>query len=91
MYSFVARLQETSAIKPEESYTYFKYTGKPVKLSFRGTKYSLETGDKFGVRPSADRKNIRLILPDIGGVSRVFTLSETEARKLGKNCKAVKK
>jgi hypothetical protein len=86
MYSFL--IQSTPAviqarILPEGTYDWFTYKGnKPVPLNFRGKEVLVEKGMKFGVRPSSNGKNIRLIFKD--DPNRVFTISQEQANKLAK-------
>jgi hypothetical protein len=69
--------------KGEEHYQWHLYRGaKPVTLEFRGNPEVIKKGDKFGVRKSANGKNIRLILPD--EETRVFTLSQEQANALAR-------
>jgi hypothetical protein len=85
MYSFlVAKTTPVEAlIKPESNYDFFVYKGaRPVTLNFRGKDVDVKTGTRFGVRPSADGKNIRLIFPK--EPTRVFTLTKDQARQLAK-------
>jgi hypothetical protein len=74
---------EEAAIKPEENYEFFTYRAKkPVMVDFRGKPVKIERGMKFGVRPSANKKNIRLIFP--GDKTRVITLTQEQANQLAK-------
>jgi len=76
-------VEEDAAIKPEENYDFFTYRGsKPVTVDFRGHPIKIEKGTKFGVRKSANGKNIRLIFP--GDKTRVITLSQEQANQLAK-------
>jgi hypothetical protein len=94
MYSFLCLGTATydpqpleSAVKDEEHYQWFTFKGaKPVNLDFRGTPEVVKKGDKFGVRKSANGKQIRLIFPD--EETRVFTLSLKQAQDLAKGVKA---
>jgi hypothetical protein len=88
MYSFLCTATSThsdrpleAAIKPEEVYHWFTFKGKkPVTLDFRGQPEVISKGDKFGVRKSANGRNIRLILPQ--EETRVFTLTQKQAQDL---------
>jgi hypothetical protein len=74
---------EEAAIKPEENYEFFTYrASKPVTVEFRGKPIKIEKGTKFGVRPSANKKNIRLIFP--GDANRVITITDQQAKQLAK-------
>lgn len=96
MYSFLvqsnnvaARLAATveAKIQPKSKYQWFTYDGsKPVQLDFRGKPVTIETGDRFGVRPSANGKFIRLIRP--GEETKVHTISIDQAKKLAKGIRA---
>jgi len=89
MYSFLttAAVKKVEAlIKGEGVYQFFQYRGtKPVVLNFRGKEEYIEKGDKFGVRKSANGKQIRLIRP--GAETRVFTLTSDQANSLAKGIK----
>jgi hypothetical protein len=87
MYSFlVIPARMTAAIKPESHYDWFTYQAqKPVNLDFRGKPIQVTKGTKFGVRPSSNEKQIRLIFPD--QPTKVFTLSLEQARQLAKGVK----
>lgn len=79
MYSFLVR----SAIKPESSYDFYTYLGKkPIEVSFRGKPISITKGMKFGVRPGAGGKAIRLVFP--GELTKVITLDLETAQALAK-------
>lgn len=81
MYSFL-----TSAIKPKESYEWFVFHGRtPVELTFRNKPVFIKKGDRFGVRPSASKKQIRLILPE--APTKVITLTMDQAQRLAKGVK----
>lgn len=86
MYSFLVKATPVSVealIKPESHYEFFTYQGKkPVVLNFRGKDVEVAKGMKFGVRPSADGKNIRLIFKD--DPNRVHTLTLDQAKQLAK-------
>jgi hypothetical protein len=77
MYSFLVK----AAPRPEEAYQFFTYRGKrPVVVNFRGRDISIGAGQRFGVRPSANGRHIRLVFP--GDVNRVITLDLPTAQKL---------
>jgi hypothetical protein len=89
MYSFLCATSTHSekpleaAIKPEENYQWYTFKGaKPVTLDFRGNPETISKGDKFGVRKSANGKQIRLIFPE--EETRVFTLTLKQAQELAK-------
>lgn len=90
MYSFLmtaslalGKIPVHAQPKGEEHYKFYTYKGvKPVTLEFRGNPEVIKKGDKFGVRKSANGKQIRLILPD--EETRVFTLSLDQAQALSK-------
>lgn len=74
---------EEAAIKPSENYQWFTYKkSKPVVVEFRGKQITISKGTKFGVRPSANGKDIRLIFPQ--DETRVITLTREQAEQLGK-------
>lgn len=80
MYSFLA------AVKPDTAYDWFTYNGKePVVIQFRGVDVEVKKGARFGVRPSANKKNIRLVFPD--QITRVFTITLNQAKALAKGIK----
>jgi len=98
MYSFLCTATSTHGCKPleakpvialvkgEEHYQWYKFHGTtPVTLSFRGQPETIKKGDRFGVRKSANGKQIRLILPD--EETRVFTLTQDQATALSKGVK----
>jgi hypothetical protein len=89
MYSFLTvarRVDVEAAIKSEDVYSFFTFKGsKPVALNFRGKEEYIEKGDKFGVRKSANGKQIRLIRP--GAETRVFTLTMDQANALARGIK----
>jgi len=73
----------TAAIKGEENYEFFTFKGKqPVTLQYRGKPFVVEKGTRFGVRPSVNKKDIRLIFK--GEPNRVFTLTMDQANQLAK-------
>lgn len=77
-----------SAIKPEENYEFFVYTGnEPVEVEFRGKTVQVKKGDRFGVRRSSNGKQIRMVIPEWGGLTKVITLSLDQAKKLAKKVK----
>lgn len=79
MHSFLIE----SAPKGEEHYDFFTYRGKvPVAVNFRGQDYRVMNGMRFGVRPSSNKKFIRLIFPE--NKNRVFTIDLETAKKLAK-------
>lgn len=84
MYSFLINPAFiTAVIKPESAYQWFRYKGaRPVVLDFRGKEVLVTKGDRFGVRPSASGKDVRLIFKD--DPTRVFTLTSEQAKKLAK-------
>ncbi len=90
MYScIVAKTEVTALIKPKGDYQWFTYTGKkPLELPYRGIEVPLEKGQRFGVRRSANKKQIRLVMGD--EVNRVFTLTLELAKALGRACEALK-
>lgn len=78
-----------AAPKSAEHYQYFVYKGKkPIAIPYRGISVDLEPGQRFGVRKSRDKKQIRLIIGD--EVNRVFTLSLPIAEKIAKSVKVSK-
>jgi hypothetical protein len=87
MYSaIVARntpVPVTALIKTSQHYDFFTYQGsKPVTVTYRDKDYEITKGTKFGVRKSANGKQIRLVIGN--DVSRVFTISLDTARQLAK-------
>ena len=79
MYSFLI----VAKIKPEDAYEWFTYRGKkPVNLEFRGKPVPIQNGQRFGVRPSSNKKFIRLVLPD--EVTKVITITLDQAQALAK-------
>jgi hypothetical protein len=83
MYSFLISKPVTAAIKPETAYQWFSYKGaRPVKLDFRGKTVVVEKGMRFGVRPSVNGTDIRLIFK--GEPTKVHTLTKQQADKLAK-------
>ena len=90
MYScLVTKTSVTALVKPASSYQWFTFTSKkPIELPYRGIEVPLTKGMKFGVRRSADKKKIRLVLGD--EVNRVFTLSLDTAKAIARACEALK-
>lgn len=70
-------------ILPETDYDWFTFKGaKPVTVSFRGKDIEIKKGTKFGVRPSTNGKQIRLIFPE--DKNRVLTIDLETAQRLAK-------
>lgn len=85
MYSFLVE----SRILPEDKYQFFDYKGsKPVTVEFRGKPIEIKNGTRFGVRPSTNGKNIRLIFPS--EPTKVITISMEIAKQLAKGLKGLK-
>ena len=84
MYSFlVIGATVNAAPKPEEAYDFFVFNGRrPVEVQYRGKPIQVKKGQRFGVRPSANKKQIRMVLGD--DVSRVITLTLEQAKQLAK-------
>jgi len=83
MYKFLAVNRILSVIKPDSSYEWFTYKGRrPIDVEFRGKTISIKKGQRFGVRKSANKKQIRMVLED--QANRVITLSLDQAQKLAK-------
>lgn len=78
MYSFLLE----SRVLPEQSYDFFIYQGRPVDVDFRGRTITIDKGTKFGVRPSSNGKQIRLIFPK--DPTRVITIDQATAQKLAR-------
>lgn len=78
MYSFLLE----SRVLPEQSYDFFIYQGRPVDVDFRGRTITIDKGTKFGVRPSSNGKQIRLIFPK--DPTRVITIDQETAKKLAR-------
>lgn len=78
MYSFLLE----SRVLPEQSYDFFIYQGRPVDVAFRGRTITIDKGTKFGVRPSSNGKQIRLIFPK--DPTRVITIDQATAQKLAR-------
>lgn len=86
MYSFLVN----AAIKGEEAYEFFTYKGaKPVTVYYRGKPTQISKGDKFGVRQSINKRDIRLIFP--GAPNRVHTLTLEQAQALADGVKKGRK
>lgn len=82
MFSFLV-----ARIKPDTDYEWFTFDAKkPVTISYRGTPVDVTRGTKFGVRPSTNKKQIRMIFKD--EPTRVFTLSLDQAKKLARGVRA---
>ena len=89
MYSYVVESIVEARIKPEDAYEWFQYNGaRPVALEFRGNAVSIKPGDSFGVRKSANGKEIRLVRPN--DINRVITLTLDQAQKLAKSVRRKK-
>jgi hypothetical protein len=85
MYSFLVPVR--GAVKPAENYSWFVFHGKqPIELSFRGQPVVIKKGTRFGVRPSVNKKDIRLVLP--GQESKVITLTLDQAEALSKGVRS---
>ena len=87
---FVTRL--LAAPLPLQAYDWFMYTRRePYVLFYREDKGGarITKGTIFGVRPSTDGKQIRLILKE-SVPNKVFTLSRDDAKRLARNCIRVK-
>lgn len=79
MYSFLL-----ARVKDEHEYQWFTYYGKRVvNLAYRGRTVVIKENDRFGVRPSSNGRNIRLILPQ--DKTRVLTISLEQAKRLANN------
>lgn len=87
MYSFLVVSAPVNAlVKSEEAYEFFTYRGaQPVEIQYRGKPIEVKKGQRFGVRPSANKKSIRLVLGD--DISRVITLTMDQAKQLAKGIK----
>ncbi|MGE8452061.1 hypothetical protein D3C87_1424450 [compost metagenome] len=85
MYSFLVPVH--GAVKPAENYEWFQFHGsKPVELSFRGKPVVIKKGMRFGVRPSVNKKDMRLVLP--GEETKVITLTLDQAGALAKGVRS---
>lgn len=72
-----------AAPKGEDAYEFFTFGGpRPVPLNFRGVIRTVNKGDRFGVRPSSNKKFIRLIFP--GEPTKVYTIDMQTAKQLAK-------
>ena len=72
-----------SRIKGADEYDFFTYKGKtPVEFDNRGRSLMLKTGDRFGVRPSSNGKEIRIVKE--GQLTKVVTITYEEAKKLAR-------
>lgn len=92
MNSFISRASSdlAAAIKPAENYDWFEYQGPPLTLSSgKGLTTTLQRGSIFGVRPSANGKQIRFVDEKLG-MTKVFTLDYDVAVLMGKKSKPVK-
>lgn len=79
MFSFLV-----ARVKPAADYDFFVFNGKvPVVVEYRGVPYEVTRGQRFGVRPSSNKKQIRMIFEN--EPSRVFTITLDTARKLAKH------
>jgi hypothetical protein len=79
MYAFLL-----SKVFGEDRYEFFTYNGKqPVMVEFRGKPIPIKKGTRFGVRPSSNKKSIRLIFPN--DKTRVITIDLATANKLANN------
>jgi hypothetical protein len=79
MYSFLV----LARVKPEDAYEWFTFRGKkPITLDFRGKQVAIQNGQRFGVRPSSNKKFIRLVLPD--EITKVITITLAQAQALAK-------
>lgn len=79
----------TAAPKTADAYEWFTYTGKRF-VSVAGRKpLTVTNGGVFGVRFSADRKSLRLVMQ--GQETKVYTLDTETAKALAKNCVPLKK
>lgn len=76
-------------IKGGDEYDHFVYNGtRPVRVEFRGKPVIIDKGTEFGVRPSSNRKDIRLVVGD--DLTRVITLTNEQAQALAKSAKPSK-
>ncbi len=84
MYKFLAANRLLAAVKPESAYEWFVYKGsRPVAVTFRGKEIQVKKGQEFGVRKSANGRQIRMIFP--GDPSRVITLTLEQAERLARH------
>lgn len=77
MYAAIRELLasvESARVFGDDKYDWYVYRGdKAVKVDFRGTRYSIEPKDKFGIRDATSSPGkYRLVLEKLG-VSRVIT------------------
>lgn len=73
----------TARIKEKSEYDWFRYSGKPMEIPFRGITRTLETGQKFGVRKSSNGKQIRMVFD--GDLTRVMTIDLKTARAIARS------
>lgn len=74
---------EEARIKGEDEYEFFTYkSSKPITVEFRGKPITISKGTEFGVRPSSNKKFIRLIFPN--DKTRVITITPEQANQLAK-------
>lgn len=74
----------TAAVKGAEAYHWFKYTGKrsiTIGHGNKRTEVTLDTDDRFGLRPSTSGKFYRMVAAHTG-LTRVFTLDSETYKKL---------
>ncbi len=73
--SGVAPNQEEAAPKGDASYSWFVWTsGKSANITKKtGKTHELKKGDLWGVRPSSNKKALRVIVDELGP-THVFTL-----------------
>lgn len=84
MYSCLIK----AAIFGAEKYDWLRYNGKTIEIPFRGVTRTLEPGQKIGVRPSTNGKQIRMVFEN--DLNRVMTLDLPLARKIAKTVKLLK-
>lgn len=84
MYSCVV-----ARIKDDDEYDWFRYSGKPIEVPFRGITRTLDKGQIFGVRKSSNGKQIRMVFD--GDLTRVMTLDLPLAKKIAKFVKQVRR
>jgi hypothetical protein len=81
----------TALIKGEEFYTWYVYDSREaLELVTRNGKrsFSLRYGARFGIRPSHNGKEIRLVADD-HGMTIVFTITPEAKEKLVSNSREV--
>lgn len=78
MYSYLV-----ARIKGEEEYDWFTYDGKTINIPYRGVEMPLTKGQRFGVRKSSNKRDIRLVFE--GEINRVFTITLDLAKKIARN------